>query len=245
MFDQEGKITQIQYAVEAMNQAGPALGLLFKDGIVLGTERETSKTLLETSRHSEKIFKLDSHLYCVVSGMTADANYLIEFIRGFAQQYRYTYRAPMPIDQIVERVCNLKQSYTQFGGKRPFGTSFIYCGWDEINGHQILTSDPAGVFSGWKANAQGLNNQMTNNHLKQEWKADMSEKEALELALATIVKTMDTVDPNPERLELVVVKRKADTETVEYKKVSIEEVTALLAEKKKRDELEAAKKEKK
>ena len=86
---------------------------------------------------------------------------------------------------------------------------------------------------------------MTNNHLKQEWKEEMSEKEALDLALATIVKTMDTVDPNPERLELVVVKRRDDTETVSYRKVTTEEVTVLLAEKKTRDEAEAAKKEKK
>lgn len=86
---------------------------------------------------------------------------------------------------------------------------------------------------------------MTNNHLKQEWKEEMSEKEALDLALATIVKTMDTVDPNPERLELVVVKRRDETETVSYRKVTTEEVTVLLAEKKRRDEAEAAKKEKK
>jgi 20S proteasome alpha/beta subunit len=86
---------------------------------------------------------------------------------------------------------------------------------------------------------------MTNNHLKQEWKEEMSEKEALDLALATIVKTMDTVDPNPERLELVVVKRRDETETVSYRKVTTEEVIVLLAEKKTRDEAEAAKKEKK
>jgi 20S proteasome alpha/beta subunit len=86
---------------------------------------------------------------------------------------------------------------------------------------------------------------MTNNHLKQEWKEEMSEKEALDLALATIVKTMDTVDPNPERLELVVVKRRDETETVSYRKVTTEEVTVLLAEKKTRDEAEAARKEKK
>ena len=189
MFDQEGKITQLQYAVDAINQAGPALGLLCDTGMILATEREISSTLLEQSRHSEKVYCLDSHIYCIVSGMTADANYLIEYARRFAQDHRYTFNAPMPVDQVVQRLCDLKQSYTQYGGMRPFGTSFIFAGWDEVNGYQIYTSDPAGIFSGWKAIAQGLNNQMTNNFLKQEYKENISEQEGTELAVATICKT--------------------------------------------------------
>ena len=155
MFDQEGQIKQIQYAVDAINQAGPALGLLFADGIILATERETTSTLLEQTRHSEKVYCLDSHIYCIVSGLTADANYLIEYARKFAQDYRYNFGSPMPVDQVVQRLCDLKQSYTQYGGMRPFGTSFIFAGFDEINGYQVYTSDPAGIFSGWKAIAQG------------------------------------------------------------------------------------------
>ena len=45
------------------------------------TERRTSSSLLIQPKHGEKIFCLDKHLYTVVSGLTADANYLIEKLR--------------------------------------------------------------------------------------------------------------------------------------------------------------------
>ena len=51
------------------------------------------------------------------------------------------------------------QAYTQFGGLRPFGVSFLFTGWDEHHGFQLYQSDPSGNYGGWKATAIGANNQ--------------------------------------------------------------------------------------
>ena len=32
---------------------------------------------------SEKIYKIDGHIYCAVSGVSADANYLVDYARYF------------------------------------------------------------------------------------------------------------------------------------------------------------------
>lgn len=37
----------------------------------------------------------------------------------------------MPIEQIVIRICDINQSYTHFGGKRPLGTGFLFAGYDK------------------------------------------------------------------------------------------------------------------
>ena len=52
---------------------------------------------------------------------------------------------PIPVEQLVQLVCDLKQSYTQFGGLRPFGVSFLVAGWDEHHGFQLYQSDPRSV----------------------------------------------------------------------------------------------------
>lgn len=52
------------------------------------------------------------------------------------------------------------QAYTQFGGLRPFGVSFLFTGWDEYHGFQLYHSDPSGNYGGWKATAIGANNQV-------------------------------------------------------------------------------------
>lgn len=80
-FSPEGRLMQVEYAIEAINKTGSAIGILTKEGIVLATEKQDVSFLLEQNRTSEKIYCLDKHVYCVVSGLTADANYLIDQAR--------------------------------------------------------------------------------------------------------------------------------------------------------------------
>jgi 20S proteasome alpha/beta subunit len=141
--------------MDAIKNSGPALGILCTDGIILATEKQATSVLLEKTIQSEKIYQVDGHIYCVASGLTADSNYLIDVAREVGQDFRMTYRNPMQVEQLVMRISDLKQSFTQYGGKRPFGTSFIFAGFDSRNGFQLFTTDPAGNYLKWKAIAHG------------------------------------------------------------------------------------------
>lgn len=45
-------------------------------------------------------------------------------------------------------------------GKRPFGVSILYIGWDPHFGFQLYQSDPSGNYGGWKATCIGNNHQV-------------------------------------------------------------------------------------
>lgn len=45
----KGRLKQVEYAMEAINKAGSAIGVLTTAGIVLATERQTVSALLEQS----------------------------------------------------------------------------------------------------------------------------------------------------------------------------------------------------
>ena len=45
-------------------------------------------------------------------------------------------------------------------GKRPFGVSILYMGWDPHFGFQLYQSDPSGNYGGWKATCIGNNHQV-------------------------------------------------------------------------------------
>ena len=94
--------------------------------------------------HSEKIYELNENMACSVAGITSDANVLTNELRLFGQRYYYRFREPMPCEQLVSVLCDLKQAYTQYGGKRPFGVSILYMGWDTHHGYQLYHSDPSG-----------------------------------------------------------------------------------------------------
>ena len=65
---------------------------------------------------STGLFVLFSEIACVVAGITSDANSLTNYSRKQAQQYLYTYNEQIPCEQLVQKICNLKQGYTQYGG---------------------------------------------------------------------------------------------------------------------------------
>ena len=52
---------------------------------------------------------------------------------------------------------------SHFLGKRPFGVSLLYMGWDKHYGFQLYQSDPSGNYGGWKATCIG-NNSGVGNH---------------------------------------------------------------------------------
>jgi len=209
IFSPEGRLYQVEYAMEAISQAGAAVGVLSKDGIVLGCEKRVTSKLLDIRKLTEKLYKIDDHVACAVAGITADANILINYARLAAQRYYFTYQEQIPLEQLLQIVCDLKQGYTQFGGLRPFGVSFLFAGWDEHYGFQLYQSDPSGNYGGWKATAIGANNQTATSILKTDYKInDMTLNDAMILAVKVLSKTMDTTSPTPDKLEFATVTRK-------------------------------------
>ncbi len=140
-----------------------------------------------------------SNMICAVAGMTADANILINYARQAAQRYLLTYNEDIPCEQLVRRLCDLKQGYTQHGGLRPFGVSFIYAGWDPQRQFQLYLSNPSGNYGGWKATSAGANNASAQSLLKQDYKEDCSLKEACGMAVKVLSKTMDSTKLSSEK----------------------------------------------
>ena len=153
------------------------------------------------TKASEKTYKLCDHAACNVAGLTADANILMDQARLRAGRYLYQFQEPIPVEQLVEHVCNYKQSYTQYGGLRPFGVAFLFAGYDDDHGFQLYQSDPSGNYSGWKATVIGANNQAGKSLLKNEYTLSNVET-ALKLAVKVLNKTMDGTAAAAEKMEL-------------------------------------------
>ena len=76
-FSPEGRLFQVEYAIEAIKLGSTAIAILTKEGIVLAVERRTQSPLMVPSS-LDKIMEIDSHVACAVSGLTADAQSMVE-----------------------------------------------------------------------------------------------------------------------------------------------------------------------
>ncbi|WFC94211.1 proteasome endopeptidase complex [Malassezia brasiliensis] len=214
--------------MEAISHAGTVLGILAKDGVVLAAEKKVTSKLLEQHKSSEKVFQLSGNVIAGVAGLTADANSLVNYGRNAAQKYLLSYDDDIPVEQLVQRLCDMKQGYTQFGGLRPFGVSLLYAGYDPHYEFQLYQSDPSGNYSGWKAVCIGMNNGTATSLLKQDYKDDMTVQEALGLAARVLSKTMDTTSMEGDKLEFAVLTRDARTEKLVSHILSVPEIDRIL-----------------
>lgn len=167
-----------------------------------------------------------SDMVCSVAGITSDANVLTNELRligksiksqisnvhfhsgllilscfGFtAQRFQLNYGEPMPCEQLVSYLCDIKQAYTQYGGKRPFGVSILYMGWDKHYGYQLYQSDPSGNYGGWKATCIGNNSGAAISILKQELSDEpISLSSAEDLAVKVLSKSLDMTKLTSEK----------------------------------------------
>lgn len=77
---------QVEYAIEAINNAGTCLALQCNEGIILAAEKKVVSKLLAPSKTSEKTYAIDEHVVCLVAGLTSDANILINQARVRSQR---------------------------------------------------------------------------------------------------------------------------------------------------------------
>lgn len=225
-FSPEGRLYQVEYALEAINNASSTIGILAKDGVVLAADRAVTSKLLDPGNEKEKLYIIDDHIVGATAGWTADAHVLTNYARVTAQRHRFSFDEPQPIESLVVRLCDTKQSYTQFGGLRPFGVALLIAGWDADLGFQLYHTDPAGNYLGWRATSIGQNSATANAVLRTEWNEDLDLEGAKKLAASVLLKTVDSAGATPGRLEFAVVYR--ENERTVIKILPDQEIDALI-----------------
>ena len=229
MFSPEGRLYQVEYAMEAISHSSSALGVLTKEGVLLAAKKKRIAKLIDKSKGTEKMYELDTHVACAAAGITSDTNILVDYLREVCQKHRFTYGEEIPVEMLVQRVCDLKQSYTQYGGLRPYGVSFLYAGWDRYYGYQLYMCDPSGNYGGWKATAIGANHQTAESIMKTDYKDDMTLEDAKKMAVKIFSKSAENSSMVPSRLEFGVFSVDGDNKP-SFKMMKDSEVAALLKE---------------
>ena len=206
-FTPEGRLLQVEYAIESINKRAPTMGLVTPEGVILGAKKQNISKLLEQEKQSEKMYALSRHLLCAATGLSSDANLLIDYARREGESHYFQFKEPIPIEQLVQLICDYKHSYTQYGSLRPMGISFLFAGYDKYNGYQLYCTDPSGNYTAWKAHVIGSNNINGISLLKEEYEESLNLEDGLKLTLKVLCKTLETTNPKPEEFELVSVSK--------------------------------------
>jgi len=218
IFSPEGRLYQVEYALELVKRGAPIVGVSSPEGAVIAAN-ETPESRLENPEYFRKIFQLDEHVGAAIAGLSSDARVLISQARLFCQSNRLLYDEPVDMEVLTRRIGDLAQVYTQHAGVRPFGVSMIIAGVDGNEG-RVLTTDPSGSYRGYMATAVGRKSDEANRLLEERYKDGISLDEAAGLAVEAVREASEG-DVTSSVVKVAIVP--ADTRT--FRRLTDEEVT--------------------
>ena len=188
VFSPDGRLFQVEYAMELVNRGATIIGLQCEEGTVLGSEENIEP--LEEAEYSWKIFRVDEHVGAAIVGLSSDARILIDQARIYAQSNKLTYDEPIDVEVVTKRICDIQQMYTQHAGVRPFGVSIIFAGVDKTGNH-VFGTHPSGTYRGYKATALGAGRETVLAILKEEYRDNMTLEAAIKLVVKCLSRALE------------------------------------------------------
>jgi proteasome alpha subunit len=183
VFSPDGRLYQVEYAIETVRRGTLALGIKSNDGVILAVEEKTRK--LQVSSVTQKIFQIDEHIGLAAAGYIPDARTQVDHARFFAQSNRLIYDEPVDVEGVAKNLADMAQQYTQYAGVRPYGVALIIAGVDK-NGVGLFLTDPSGTYIGYDAVAIGAGSEQVTEHLEKNYKNNLTLDEASTLAIESI-----------------------------------------------------------
>ncbi len=196
VFSPDGRIFQVEYALETVKRGTISIGLITKEGVLLAAEENISD--FQDENYSRKLFLIDENVGAVVSGYVPDGRVLIEYAREYAQHHRLLYDEIPYVEIIAKRIGDIKQSFTQQGGVRPFGVAIIFAGINPDNQSEVFVTDPSGSCIKYKVAAIGAGSDSALDFISKHYSDELT----LEDGKALIAGAIYLVSQNKQTLKL-------------------------------------------
>ncbi|MEM0444884.1 MAG: archaeal proteasome endopeptidase complex subunit alpha [Nitrososphaerota archaeon] len=223
VFSPQGRLYQVEYALETVKSGSTAVGLCVNEGVVLAVE-ERAYSRLQNPGYSQKLFQIDEHVGAASSGLISDARILVDSARVYAQIYRLTYDEAPTVETIAKRVGDTMQLYTQHAGVRPFGVALLIGGVNK-DGPSLFYTEPSGVVMEYRGWSIGRGGDKVKEILENLYRPDLTLEEAKRLCVRSLVQSIEKTDEKWSA-KLVVI----PTSTRLYTPISQEEVNRLVEE---------------
>ncbi|KAI6191255.1 Proteasome subunit alpha type [Aphelenchoides bicaudatus] len=158
----QGRLHQVDYAVEAMKQGSATVGIKSDTHAVLVALKRAANDLC---LHQKKIYELDKHVGVSIAGLLSDGRILARFLQTESSSWRWDFKEPIPIQVLNHRIQLKLQANTQYYGRRPFGVGLVLAGYDR-NGPHIVRTDPSAEVVECFASSIGARSQSARTYLE-------------------------------------------------------------------------------
>src|SRR5712691_9842771 len=167
-YNQEGRLVQVDYALQAVSRGSTTIGLKTKDFAVLSSQVKPTRPLMEPA---EKVF-------------VVDVTTLLDQLRVAAQRHRLVYDEPIDVGTLSRNLSEYLHEFTMYA-VRPFGASVVIAGVDAL-GVQLIQVDPSGTTFKGSAFAIGQSADEALDTIVKGYRPDINVEQAIALSTQAI-----------------------------------------------------------
>lgn len=154
------------------------IGVTFKDGVILASEKRVSYGYLIVSKTGKKVFKITDHVGAACAGLVSDMQVLIREVSAYGNLFRLEVGRPISVRSAAKLMSNLLFNRRL----APLITQTIVGGVDE-EGPSLYSLDPLGSVLPDKFTVVGSGTEIAMGVVEEGYKDNMNADEAKELVV--------------------------------------------------------------
>ena len=184
------------------------VGLICSDAVVLGTDKRATMAYFIASKISEKLHRIQDHLWMTIAGSVADAQYLVDIMRAETTIYQLQKEKPIPIKSAGKMLSNLLYQYKVF----PFQVGLILGGVTKEEGPVLLDIGAYGSILPEKYVVVGSGQNFSYGVLEAKYKDNLNIEEGKEIVKTAVTSSIIRDMASGNGIDIVVVKEKGSAE---------------------------------
>lgn len=186
---------------DAIYKGTTTVGLVFKDGVVLATEKRATMGTMIASKKAKKVYQIADRIGMTTAGGVGDAQQLARVMRVECNLFEIRRSKPMT----VAAVSTLLSNYLHQNRFAPYYVQLMVGGIDET-GASIYSVDALGGASREEEIvATGSGSPFAYGLLEDQYRPDMDEKDAVDLAVRSLKTAMRRDSASGEGISVVVI----------------------------------------
>ena len=132
-------------SIHTLKTGTTTVGITVKDAVILGADKRASMSYFVSNKNTEKIQKIQDHLWITIAGGVADALYLVDVLRAETMIYQLNHDGkPIKIKSTGKMLSNILYQNKMF----PFQVGLILGGVTEKEGPVLLNISAYGSILG-------------------------------------------------------------------------------------------------
>jgi proteasome beta subunit len=189
--------------MQAVKTGTTTVGLVTKDGVVMGADMRATMGHLISHKETQKLFRIDEHMGLTIAGLVGDAQVLARWLTAEVELYKVKRGTEMSIRAASTLMSNI-MNQRKFA---PFYVQLLVGGVD-LEGSHMYSLDSAGGSIPDKFVTTGSGSVFVYGVLEDHYKDDLTIDEGLDLAVRGITAAMKRDSASGDGMNVCSITRK-------------------------------------